>query len=901
MQQLRSPRGGERPNRSKLLCERLATRLSNVNVTVTDLTGPGTIAKSNISLYREQYVSVSPGSPNWGGSNQPLGAGVYPDPLIPFTDPSTGKPITGAALEAVPFNVAASNNQSIWVDVFVPRNAAPGQYTGNYTVSSNQGNFTGSISLTVWHFTLPQKPSLESSFSYWTATGLAADSELLRNRLTPLAVPASEQASLMSNYGLTTSNLGFWSGADVGNCTMSAAPSVSTLQSAVKSNQSGLKLFNFTADEIGSCSNLYSSIQQWARNLHQAGVDNLVTMAPVSQLMDDGSGTGRSAVDIWTMLPIMYNQAPAMVTTALQKGDQAWSANTLVQDAYSPKWEIDFDPINFRIQPGFINQSLGLSGVLYWRIDRWSSDPWNQVNTTGQFSSNNYPGEGILVYPGTQVGVSGVVASMRMKWLRDGADDYDYITLLKQQGWGDWALQLSRSIASDWTNWTRDHNLLESIRTQMGEKLDTLAGGTTASAPAAPSNPSPASGATAALTPTLSWTASSGATSYSVYFGTTSNPASVGTTTGTSFSPGTLTGGTTYYWKVAATNTTGSTASPVWSFVTQIPAPGTPQTVSPANGSTVSSLAQTLSWSSAAYATSYDVYFGTTSSPGLLGTTTGVSYGPGTLVSNTTYYWKVVAKDSAGSTSSAISSFTTPPPPLGVPANPSPASGATAVTVTSTLSWSAASGATSYDVYFGTSSTPALAGTVTATSYSPGTLSAGSSYFWRVVAKNGTSTSSSPTWSFTTAASTPTSSVPAVLSVTPQKGSGMNSNFVLSFSDGSGYQEIAGVNLLINSTLQGTGGCWLYIQPGSKTVYLANDSGASWSSAVAGSSAVLQNSQCSLAASKLSVTGAGTQLTVSVPLTFTSAFAGQKTTYTRVADQAGSTTSYQTEGTWTVQ
>ncbi len=183
--------------------------LSNVNVTVTDLTGPGTIAKSNISLYREQYVSVSPGSPNWGGSNQPLGAGVYPDPLIPFTDPSTGKPITGAALEAVPFNVAASNNQSIWVDVFVPRNAAPGQYTGNYTVSSNQGNFTGSISLTVWHFTLPQKPSLESSFSYWTATGLAADSELLRNRLTPLAVPASEQASLMSNYGLTTSEPGF--------------------------------------------------------------------------------------------------------------------------------------------------------------------------------------------------------------------------------------------------------------------------------------------------------------------------------------------------------------------------------------------------------------------------------------------------------------------------------------------------------------------------------------------------------------------------------------------------------------------------------------------------------------------------------------------------------------------
>ena len=37
---------------------------------------------------------------------------------------------------------------------------------------------------------------------------------------------------------------------------------------------------------------------------------------------------------------------------ALAKGDAVWSYNTLVQDAYSPKWEIDFDPINFRIQPG---------------------------------------------------------------------------------------------------------------------------------------------------------------------------------------------------------------------------------------------------------------------------------------------------------------------------------------------------------------------------------------------------------------------------------------------------------------------------------------------------------------------------------------------------------------------
>ncbi|MGC9970691.1 MAG: hypothetical protein ABSE56_08885, partial [Bryobacteraceae bacterium] len=53
------------------------------------------------------------------------------------------------------------------------------------------------------------------------------------------------------------------------------------------------------------------------------------------------------------------------------------------------------------------------------------------------------------------------------------------------------------------------------------------------------------------------------------------------------------------------------------------------------------------------------VYFGTAASPALAGNTTGTSYGPGTLSGNTIYYWRVVAKNSAGSTSSATWSFTT--------------------------------------------------------------------------------------------------------------------------------------------------------------------------------------------------------------------------------------------------
>src|SRR5690348_9217025 len=128
----------------QIIVRAASSGLSNVNVSVSNLSGPGgqIISSSNIALFREQYVYVNAASPNWGGSNQPMGAGWYPDGLIPFIDPATGAPPSGA-LRAVPFSVSANANQPIWVDVFVPRGSAAGQYNGTYTVSSDQGSASG--------------------------------------------------------------------------------------------------------------------------------------------------------------------------------------------------------------------------------------------------------------------------------------------------------------------------------------------------------------------------------------------------------------------------------------------------------------------------------------------------------------------------------------------------------------------------------------------------------------------------------------------------------------------------------------------------------------------------------------------------------------------------------------
>jgi hypothetical protein len=88
-------------------------------------------------------------------------------------------------------------------------------------------------------------------------------------------------------------------------------------------------------------------------------------------------------------------------------------------------------------------------------------------------------------------------------------------------------------------------------------------------APTAPVLSSPGNGATGvAVAPTLNWQASSGATSYNVLFGTASPPPQVTQTASTSYSPGTLNAGTTYYWQITAVNSGGSSSSAIWSFTT---------------------------------------------------------------------------------------------------------------------------------------------------------------------------------------------------------------------------------------------------------------------------------------------------------------------------------------------
>jgi hypothetical protein len=421
------------------------------------------------ALYREHFSTVTKASPVHGHPKS-LGAGIYPDGLIPFVDDATGKLPKPSRLRAEPIDIAAGRTQPYWIDVATSKQTPVGDYAATVTVSSDQGSANVRALLHVWRFTMPHAPTVDSDFYLDGSgeSGVATQAEVLRNRVQVVPVATGSERQLAQRFGLKMIGLGFWSGASYGHCKMSGPPSVADID-RVADRQALPFLYDQTADEIGSCKNLRSVlvpiIKQWGENLHAASVLQLITMAPIASLQSD--------VDIWVMLPYEYERARERVAKALARGDRAWFYTALSQDDYSPKWEVDVPPGDFPIV-ALIDGNLHLTGELYWALNAYQyvkgHDPWKNIESNQ--GGTLYAGEGILMYPGADVGTKSLQPSMRLKWIRDGMYDADEVALLEHCGLGDWAHAQTRTIAADFHHWTYDADAIERVRERLGEKLD---------------------------------------------------------------------------------------------------------------------------------------------------------------------------------------------------------------------------------------------------------------------------------------------------------------------------------------------------------------------------------------------------------------------------------------------
>ena len=341
------------------------------------------------------------------------------------------------------------------------------------------------------------------------------------------------------------------------------------------------------------------------------------------------------------------------------------------------------------------------------------------------------------------------------------------------------------------------------------------------STPAAPTAPAGLTATGGANQVALAWSAVSNATSYNIYWSnqpgvTSQNGTKISAASNSSLHAG-LNAATTYYYVVSAVNSSGESAVSAQVSATTSAAPVATVPTAPVGVSATGGSKQvTLAWGAVAGATSYNVYWSTSagvttangnkltgcSSPSVLNN----------LTDSTSYYYIVTALNAVGESAPSVQVAATTLAPVVVPTAPAAPTAVTALGGAKqvTISWSAATGASSYNLYWSTSAgvTPSTGTRVAAVSspYVLTNLAAGTSYYFVVTAQNSVGESAP-----SAAASAATSPAPPALPAAPTATATGGSNQVsISWSAVSGassynlyWSTTAGVSTTTGTKIAG--------------------------------------------------------------------------------------------------
>src|SRR5690606_32070837 len=109
----------------------------------------------------------------------------------------------------------------------------------------------------------------------------------------------------------------------------------------------------------------------------------------------------------------------------------------VLKEGHPPVWALDYPAMNHRVTTWLMPRH-GLTGLAYWDTLFVSPniDPWTDAGSFQHPDGDVYNGDGSYIYPATRKvhGQDAPLASIRLKWLREAAEDYDYLMLAKEAG-----------------------------------------------------------------------------------------------------------------------------------------------------------------------------------------------------------------------------------------------------------------------------------------------------------------------------------------------------------------------------------------------------------------------------------------------------------------------------------
>ncbi len=461
--------------------------LEAVDVRIADLHGDGggRIDAQRFSRFREWYVTVTEPSTSPGGS---AGPAEYPDALVPAAAPRLGLPV----------DVPANRTQGIWVDLAIPGTATPGTYRGSVLVTTSDHTLAAfDLAVTVHGFSLPAERHLRWRIGYsgWESVpehfGIPAGSQEwldLERDLYRLvweghrAAPTTHYHSLRvetrgtgealtidwgafdRRFGRYLDGSAFEDGVPVNIFSLPVnlhvgwpdplPPDPANLDSATLTaaarlvarhwREKGWRLadtFVFVADEPDP--GRYPSIRSACSAIRRGDPGIGTSVAFYTEFGRDSRRIVNELGGLVTMwevagdqldLPALRDRQAAGERVGFYQGGEPFQGGEALDD----------DGLALTTWP-WIAWRYGLDLLFlynmtewdYFRLDRvkvpWSGgkrEIWeNPLNQSWRTNS-----QGVLIYPGQYVGIRGVVGSIRLKEVRRGMQDYEYLWLVKSAG-----------------------------------------------------------------------------------------------------------------------------------------------------------------------------------------------------------------------------------------------------------------------------------------------------------------------------------------------------------------------------------------------------------------------------------------------------------------------------------
>ncbi|RKI54556.1 DUF4091 domain-containing protein [Corallococcus sp. AB049A] len=470
------------------------------------LKGPG--APLTVDAWREVYIDVKTPS---NGEGKP---GPWPDALVPLSAPGNPRHPT-----------------VVYVEVCVPAKQAPGTYTGSLTASVDGKELPAvPFSVEVQPFEIPATSSLPNSFgvslySIAKGHGIAADSAEAKALLREYGKALLEHRVSAHGMGMDPPPVKFQDGRALLDWTAydaemgpfldgSALPSGARFTTTdVRDNRKAstdaeksayyrafqkhfedkgwkAQLFFYAKDEPKPAD--FPLVKAQAKRVRDAGgsIPVLVTTALNPAL--------QGSVDILTpIINCFYpREGPqtchhvadaATARSKLPSSAKVWwyqscmahgctggpPPDKTLDKAYSDwaSYMVDHPaPLNRAMGP--LAFGSGVDGELYFDTVfayNTKKDVWADLF---EFGGN---GDGTLFYPGTPAKLGGTehqpVVSLRLKHIRDGLEDYEYLRLLTSLGDGAFAKTAAKRLAKSGYEISRDPAEWEAVRREITQHI----------------------------------------------------------------------------------------------------------------------------------------------------------------------------------------------------------------------------------------------------------------------------------------------------------------------------------------------------------------------------------------------------------------------------------------------